>query len=330
MRLVCIWLLLLPFIAFAQNKSRPNILIIFSDDHTRQAISAYGNTLVQTPGIDRIAREGAIFKNALVTNSICAPSRAVLLTGKYGHRSGLVDNSPNRRFDGSQQQVQKLLGAAGYQTAWIGKWHLNTLPQGFNYWTVLPDQGHYYNPDFITMSNDTVRQTGYVTNIITSKSLQWLNQRDSSRPFFLVIGQKATHREWLPDLPDLGAYDKIDFPLPPNFFDNYKGRPAAAAQDMTIDKTMRLALDLKVRPNYEKNGIYNRFAPAEKQVFKGYYDKIADEYDSVKNDSAALLRWKYQRYLKDYLATARSLDRSIEQVLHYLDSTGLAKNTLVI
>jgi arylsulfatase A-like enzyme len=254
----------------------------------------------------------------------------VLLTGKYGHRSGLVDNSPNRRFDGSQQQVQKLLGQQGYQTAWIGKWHLNTLPQGFDYWTVLPDQGHYYNPNFITMRNDTVRQQGYVTNIITGKSLDWISHRDTSRPFFLVIGQKATHREWLPDLPDLGAYDSIDFPLPPNFYDNYANRPAAAAQDMTIDKTMRLALDLKVRPDYEKNGIYNRFTPAEKAVFKSYYDKIAGEYDRVKGDSAALLRWKYQRYLKDYLATARSLDRSIEQLLRYLDSTGLAKNTLVV
>ncbi|MCU0376146.1 MAG: sulfatase-like hydrolase/transferase, partial [Chitinophagaceae bacterium] len=233
------------------SSKHPNILVIFSDDHTRQAISAYGNKLVATPGIDRLAKEGAIFTNSFVTNSICAPSRAVLLTGKYGHLSGLIDNSPNRRFDGSQQQVQKLLAHGGYQTAWIGKWHLQTLPQGFQYWQILPDQGHYYNPNFITMRNDTVRHQGYVTDLITRFSTNWLDNRDTTKPFFLVIGHKATHREWQPDLQDLGAYDDIDFPLPDNFFDRYEGRKAAANQDMTIDKTMRLALDLKVHIPYE-------------------------------------------------------------------------------
>jgi arylsulfatase A-like enzyme len=312
------------------SSKHPNILVIFSDDHTRQAISAYGNKLVATPGIDRLAKEGAIFTNSFVTNSICAPSRAVLLTGKYGHLSGLIDNSPNRRFDGSQQQVQKLLAHGGYQTAWIGKWHLQTLPQGFQYWQILPDQGHYYNPNFITMRNDTVRHQGYVTDLITRFSTNWLDNRDTTKPFFLVIGHKATHREWQPDLQDLGAYDDIDFPLPDNFFDRYEGRKAAANQDMTIDKTMRLALDLKVHIPYETALLYGRFSPEQKAAFKGYYDRISATYESIKGDPMALLKWKYQRYLKDYYATARSLDRNIAQTLEYLDKHNLAANTLVV
>lgn len=316
--------------SLAQPPQRPNIIVIFSDDHTRQAISAYGSTLAQTPGIDRIAKEGALFTNTFVTNSICAPSRAVLLTGKYGHRSGLIDNSPNRRFDGSQQQLQKLLGAGGYRTAWIGKWHLNTLPQGFDYWHVLPDQGHYYNPDFITMQNDTVTHAGYVSDVITDFSLEWLNSQPKDQPFFLVVGHKATHREWLPDLQDLGAYDHVDFPLPPNFFDDYAGRAAAADNDMTISQTMRLGLDLKVRPEYKGKWIYGRFTPAQLDVFKGYYDKIAAEYDAIKADSLAVVQWKYQRYLKDYLATANSMDRNIDRLLKHLDATGQAANTIVV
>jgi arylsulfatase A-like enzyme len=221
--------------AVAQN-NRPNILVIFSDDHTQQTISAYGSRLMQTPAIDRIASEGAILRNSFVTNSLCAPSRAVFLTGKYGHMNGLIDNSPGRRFDGSQQQLQKILGANGYQTAWIGKWHLQTLPQGFDFWRVLPDQGNYFQPDFINMNNDTIRYTGYVSNLISDFSLEWLRKRDTSKPFFLVVGEKATHREWFPDIRDLGSFDDEEFPLPRNFFDNYEGRDAASKQDMTIDK----------------------------------------------------------------------------------------------
>src|SRR5918993_1161363 len=202
----------------AQTK-RPNILVIFSDDHAQQSISAYGSKLMSTPGIDRIAREGVILKNSFVTNSLCAPSRAAFLTGKYGHLNGLKDNSPNRLFDGSQQQLQKILRHSGYQTAWIGKWHLQTLPEGFDYWTVLPDQGAYFQPDFINMQNDTVRSQGYVSNVISDFSLGWLDKRDTSKPFFLVIGEKASHRNWMPDIQDLTAFDSVVFPLPENFYD---------------------------------------------------------------------------------------------------------------
>lgn len=315
---------------FAQTSKRPNILVIFSDDHTNQSISAYGSKLMQTPNIDKIAKEGAIFKHTFVTNSICAPSRAVLLTGKYGHMNGLVDNSPKRNFDGSQVQVQKLLGQANYQTAWIGKWHLQTLPVGFDYWKVLPDQGNYFQPDFVEMTKDTVRYNGYVTNLISDFSLGWLDKRDTTKPFFLVVGEKATHRNWMPAVEDLGAYDAQQFPMPDNFFDTYEGRTAALEQDMTVNKTMTIGDDLKMNINYDKPGMFGRLTSAEKLAYKNYYGKIALEYEKVKLDSIALIKWKYQRYLKDYLATAKSLDRNIGRILAYLEKSGLAENTVVM
>ncbi len=310
--------------------SKPNILVIFSDDHAQQTISAYGSRMMQTPNIDRIAKEGAILQNTFVTNSICAPSRAVLLTGKYSHINGLKDNSPKRLFDGTQQQVQKLLHAQQYQTAWVGKWHLQSLPQGFDFWRILPDQGNYYQPDFINMKNDTVRYNGYVTNLISDFAVDWLNGRDANKPFFLVVGEKATHRNWMPDIQDLGAFDAVNFPEPGNFHDDYKGRRAAAEQDMMIRKTLGITNDLKVHVNYNDKSMFHRFTPEQQAAFKNYYDKISEEYDKIKNDSTKLQRWKFERYIKDYLATAKSLDRNIGRILHYLDSTGLAKNTVVI
>jgi arylsulfatase A-like enzyme len=312
------------------QSKRPNILVIFSDDHAQQAISAYGSKLMQTPNIDRIAKEGAIFRNSFVTNSLCAPSRAAFLTGKYGHVNGLIDNSPGRRFDGSQQQIQKLLAAQHYQTAWVGKWHLQTLPQGFDYWNILPDQGNYFQPDFINMKNDTVRKQGYVTDLISDISLDWLNHRDTASPFFLVVGEKATHRNWMPDIQDLGAFDDKEFPLPDNFFDDYKNRRAAFEQDMKISKTMLLDDDLKIGVNYQRWGMYGRLSPEQKQAYEVYYGKIAEEYRKIKDDSLTVVKWKFQRYLKDYLSTAKSMDRNIGRILKYLDSTGLSTNTIVI
>ncbi len=312
------------------QQNKPNILVIFSDDHAQQAISAYGSKLTQTPNIDRIAKEGVLFSNSFVTNSICAPSRAVLLTGKYSHMNGLRDNAPKRNFNGAQQQVQKLLHDQGYQTAWIGKWHLQSLPVGFDYWKILPEQGNYFQPDFINMKNDTVRYKGYATDIISDFSIDWLNKRKDNTPFFMVIGEKATHRNWMPDIQDLGAFDGIEFPYPDNFFDDYQNRKAASDQDMTISKTMLLQNDLKMNVNYKLPGMFGRMSPTEKAAYEKYYAKEAAEYDKIKKDSLAVVKWKYQRYLKDYLSTARSMDRNIGRILRYLDSTGLAKNTVVI
>lgn len=326
----CLLLLLLVTDAAAQkNTKRPNIVFIFSDDHAYQAISAYGSKLMQTPNIDRIAREGALFRNTFITNSICGPSRACLLTGKYSHINGYKLNE--RKFDAGQQVFPELLQQAGYQTAWIGKLHLGSVPKGLDYWNILPGQGHYYNPDFIKTGYDTSRITGYVTDIITDFSIDWINKRDTSKPFFLVIGQKATHREWLPALEDLGAYDSVNFPMPPTFYDDYKGRLAAEKQDMTIDKTMTLAMDLKVHVDYEKARDYSRLDPGQKKIFYDYYEnKISKEFDDKKLTGDDLVKWKYQRYMKDYLATARSLDRNIGRVLDYLDKNGLNENTIVI
>jgi arylsulfatase A-like enzyme len=319
-------------VAFAQTGStgkRPNIIFIFSDDHAYQAIGAYGNKIVKTPNIDRIAREGALLTNNVVTNSICGPSRATLLTGKYSHLNGYKRND-NTRFNTNQTLLSEELRKSGYQTAWIGKMHLNSLPAGFDYWNVLPGQGNYYNPDFIGQPNDTTHHTGYVSDVITKFATEWLEKRDNSKPFFLIVGHKATHREWLPDLQDLGAYDDVDFPLPATFYDDYKGRTAALQQDMTIDKTMRMRQDLKVELDYDKDYAYTRFNPEQKKVFKAYYDKVTQEIKDKKLTGKALIEWKYQRYLKDYYATANSLDRNIGKLLDYVDQSGLAKNTVVI
>jgi arylsulfatase A-like enzyme len=311
----------------AQSR-RPNIIFIISDDHAYQAISAYGSKLAQTPNIDRIAREGAIFTRAMVTNSICGPSRATLLTGKYSHMNGYTLNE--KKFNTDQFLFPALLRQHGYQTAWIGKWHLGNLPHGFDYWRILRGQGEYYNPDII-QPDDTVRMEGYVTDLITRMSKGWLDSRDTTRPFCLIVGEKATHREWLPDIQDLGAYDDKDLPLPATFYDDYAGRAAAADQDMTIDRTMRLKEDLKVHADYEKSGIYNRFTATQKKAFYDYYEnKISREYDTRHDTGRALIRWKYERYLKDYLSVARSMDRNIGELLKYLDEKGLAKNTVVV
>ena len=328
---LCMIALCSSLVSTAQARAkRPNILIIFSDDHAYQAISAYGSKLMQTPQIDRIAKEGAIFKNVYVTNSLCAPSRAALLTGKYSHINGLTINNISNPFNVQQPLFPRMLQQQQYQTAWIGKWHLQTLPDGFNYWKVLPDQGRYYNPQFISMQHDTVAYPGYVTEVISSFAEDWLNQRDTSQPFCLVVGEKATHREWLPDIQDLGAYDSITFPLPPNFYDNYTDRIAAGKQDMTIDKTMRLKEDLKVHADYTK-GIYGQFSPEQKQMFYDYYEnKISKSFDDQHYTGKDLLQWKYQRYMRDYLSTARSLDRNIGRLLDYLDSHHLRENTIVI
>jgi arylsulfatase A-like enzyme len=310
-------------------QQRPNILIIVSDDHAYQAISAYGSTLMQTPAIDRIAKEGAVFKKAYVTNSICGPSRAVILTGKYSHKNGFKDNE-HSSFDGSQNTFIKELTKSGYQTAWIGKWHLETKPQGFTYWQVLPGQGHYYNPDFIMMDSSKKRMEGYVSNVVEDVAEEWLDKRDTGKPFCLVIGHKATHRTWIPDTIDMGMFDNLTFPLPHNFYDNYAGREAARVQDMTIAKTMIMGYDLKMFEGEVKDGNITRMNAAQRAKFDAYYKAVQDDLKARKLAGHALTEWKYQRYMRDYLSTAASLDRNIGRALNYLDRHNLTDNTIVI
>ena len=308
------------------------MVIIISDDHAYQAISAYGSTLMQTPNIDRIAREGAIFQKAYVTNSICGPSRAVMLTGKYSHKNGFKDNE-NSSFDGSQNTFIKELTKSGYQTAWIGKWHLETQPQGFSFWQILPGQGSYYNPDFLMMDGSRKRFEGYVANVVEDVAEQWLDDRDTSQPFCLIIGHKNTHRTWMPDLPDLRLFNQTTFPLPANFYDNYENRQAAAVQDMTIAKTLRMGYDLKMLDSKEaegKEGSIARMNPDQRHAFMTYYDSLHEDLKRKNLTGNALTEWKYQRYMKDYLATAASLDRNIGRTMDYLDKSGLTDNTIVI
>ena len=323
---------------------RPNIVFIMSDDHAEQAISAYGSTLIQTPHIDRIAHQGIRFTNSFVTNSICAPSRAVLLTGKYSHMNGLRDNRDE--FDGSQMTFPKLLQEAGYQTAIVGKWHLKTEPTGFDYWKILIDQGEYYNPDFIEMGAQ-VRETGYVTDLITDFSIEYLDNRDPEKPFCLLYHHKAPHRNWMPNLKHLELYSEEDPPVPETFWDNYAGRLAAQQQDMRI-ADMFLSLDMKLFPDSygTETGTggaggssdpeaawlhaYNRMTPEQKAAWDAHYDPINLEFKENNLTGRELTEWKFQRYLKDYLRCVASVDENVGRVLDYLDEHGLTENTIVV
>ncbi len=314
----------------AQGAKRPNIVFIFSDDHAFQAISAYGSRLNRTPNIDRIAREGVRFDSALVTNSICAPSRAVILTGKYSHLNGVVDNVVS--FDGSQQTFPKLFQKAGYQTALFGKWHLKSDPTGFDAWEVLPGQGNYYNPDFLTPSGKK-RVEGYATELITDRSLDWLNSRDKSKPFMLMSQHKAPHRNWMPAPSKLHLYDGVTFPEPDTLFDNYEFRASPAHnQTMEIDRHMILDSDLKVLGPGQKGpaGELERMNPAQRRMWDAAYDRKNAEFFEKKLSGKDLVRWKYQRYMQDYLACIDSVDDSIGRVLNWLDATGEAENTMVV
>ena len=314
----------------AQSKAkRPNIVIILSDDHAYQTISAYGSKLMQTPNIDRIAKEGVLFNKAYVTNSICGPSRAVLLTGKYSHKNGFKDNETSN-FNAGQDLFVKQLQANGYQTAWIGKYHLGAQPQGFDFWQILPGQGSYYNPDMLMMDGSTKRIEGYATNIVEDVAESWLSQRDISKPFCLVIGHKSTHRTWIPDTTDMGMFDDVSFPLPPNFYDAYDNRAAAKVQDMTIAKTMILGYDLKMLAPDDKEPAVARMNADQRAKFDACYQPIYADFKARTLSGKALTEWKYQRYMKDYLSTAASLDRNIGRTLDYLDKHQLANNTIVM
>ncbi len=315
---------------YAQQPSRPNIVVILTDDHAVNAIGAYGSKYGATPNLDRLAKEGALFNRAFVVNSICGPSRAVLLTGKYSHMNGMRDNRD--RFDASQDVFPARLKQSGFQTAWIGKWHLVSSPQGFDYWNIFPGQGLYYNPDMISMNGDITKHNGYGTDIVTNMTINWLDKRDESKPFFVVVGHKAPHRTWMPDTTDLGKFDHINFPLPKNFYDPYTKRIAAGMQDMSIEKTMKLGYDLKMKsdPDVTAASFIKRMSPEQRKKWNNYYDKVEADFLKKKLTGKALTEWKYQRYMRDYYSTTLSLDRNIGKILAYLDKNNLTKNTIVV
>jgi arylsulfatase A-like enzyme len=314
----------------ARQSDPPNVVLILTDDHAVQTIGAYGSKYDATPNLDRLAKEGALFNRAFVTNSLCGPSRAVLLTGKYSHINGFKDN--HDRFDASQDIFPKHLRNAGFQTAWVGKWHLQSYPQGFDYWNILPGQGQYYNPALINMQGDTARIEGYCTDVVTDIALNWLDKRDESRPFFIVIGEKAPHRTWMPDIQDLGKFDHINFPLPANFYDRYENRIAAGMQDMSVEKTLLTGYDLKMKsdPDDRATAFLTRMSPKQREQWNTYYDSVEADFLKRNLSGKELTEWKYQRYMRDYYSTTLSLDRNIGKILSYLDENNLSENTMVI
>lgn len=314
---------------------RPNIIYIMSDDHAFQAISAYGGPLkdyAPTPNIDRIAQNGMRFDRCLVTNSISGPCRAVVLTGKYSHLNGFLKNEGQGPFDGSQQTFPKILQSAGYTTAMIGKWHLGSDPTGFDHWEILPGQGSYYNPDFITAEGRHTDE-GYVTELITDKSIEWLDQaKNSGKPFMLMMHHKAPHREWQPGPNELTLYKDVTFPEPETLFDDYSGRGRAAKeQDMTISKTMRLLEDLKLYPDPSKpkNVGLNRMNETQMAAWDSAYNPIIRKFYRSGLSGSELTSFKYQRYMQDYLACIAAVDKSVGEVLDYLRDNGLEDNTVV-
>jgi arylsulfatase A-like enzyme len=316
------------------QKQRPNIIYIMSDDHGYQAISAYGYGLNKTPNIDRIAKEGAIFSRACVTNSICAPSRAVMLTGKHSFVNGKIDNM--FPFNWDQDNFPKQLQKVGYQTAMIGKIHLDGLPQGFDFSMVLPGQGQYYNPDFL-INGVKKRVEGYCTEIVTQYALDWLkNTRDQSKPFCMLYHQKAPHRNWLPAPKYFNLYDDTTFIPPATFYDDYQGRGTAAkSQEMKVDGHMTWGPDLKllVDPKGDSTALRSdlkRMTASQRANWLAAYESENLAFQKAKLTGKALSVWKYNRYIKDYLRCIQSVDDGVGELLDYLDKSGLAENTIVI
>jgi len=321
--------------------TRPNILFVFSDDHACHAISAYGSRINETPNIDRLARGGVLFRNNFCGNALCGPSRATILTGRHCHAHGFMRNG--NRFDGGQTTFPKLLQAAGYQTAMIGKWHLESDPTGFDHWMVLPDQGDYYNPDFLT-EDGRVRLFGHVTEITTDLALEWLDeQRDPERPFVLMCQHKAPHRSWMPAPQDLGLYRDADVPEPPTLFADHAGRAEPARrQEMEVGRDLYLHYDLEVEPTEAERAdlkgpdrswaaVLDRMTKEQRDAWDAAFAAENAAFRREAPTGAALVRWKYQRYIKNYLRCVAGVDRSVGRLLDWLAAhPEVGQNTIVV
>ena len=337
-------LITLLFSSTCLAQQRPNIIYIMSDDHDADAISAYNKQLIHTPNIDRLAKEGLLFKKNFVSNSICGPVRATLLTGQFSHLNGVKDN--RTRFDSSRQTMPKIFQQNGYQTSLIGKWHLHSYPTGFDFWKILPGQGLYMEPRFINMQGDTSTYHGYATDVITDEAIQWMNQRDRNKPFVLHIHHKAPHRYFLAPLKYIQQYHDKTFPEPATLYNDTVGKGTAwRLQTMTILRDMKLCSDLKVDPAYLMdnpllkpdaaeinyyNAIFNRIPEPERSSIKKIYEERGRILQQQKPTGKDLLKYKYQWYIQDYLACVASVDENVGRVLDYLDQQNLTENTLVI
>ncbi|HPF95907.1 MAG TPA: sulfatase [Mangrovimonas sp.] len=328
-----------------ESSKRPNIIYIMADDHAEQAISAYGHPISQlapTPNIDRIAEEGAIFRNNFCTNSLCGPSRAVVLTGKFSHINGFRMNGEH--FDGNQQTFPKLLQKAGYKTGLVGKWHLYGLPQGFDFWKIIEDQGHYYNPTFVFQGQgekeaDTLDIEGYATDIITDQAIEFLAQnKDHEQPFMLMVHHKAPHRNWMPALRHVNKYDSVQFPLPDTYFTDHEGSLGSKLQLQTIYKDMYEGHDLKLTkekgsPELAWNpwtNDFDRMTTQQREQWDKAYAAKNDAFHDANLSGKALAEYKGQRFLQEYLATVASLDEGVGRILDYLKANGLEDNTIVV
>jgi N-acetylglucosamine-6-sulfatase len=331
-------LLLLFLSVGAVRAAQPNIVFIFTDDHACHSIGAYGSKINKTPNIDRLLDTGAIFENSFCTNSICGPSRASVLTGKHSHKNGFLGNF-SKAFDGTQTTFPKLLQKAGYQTAMIGKWHLKSNPTGFDHWEILPGQGSYYNPDLISAAGKK-RYTGYCTTVVTDIALKWLDERNTDKPFLLMCQQKAPHRTWAPDIKHLNNYADVDIPEPDNLFDAYENRSEMLAKNaMSIDKHFYYNYDLKVREEVPfaskretrlKASEFPRMNAEQKQAWDAAFGPRNKAFLDNPPTGKDLVRWKYQRYVKNYLRCIDSVDENVGRVIDYIEEKGLRDNTIII
>ncbi len=329
-----------------KKDQRPNIVFIMSDDHAYQAISAYSDHLIQTPNIDRIAKMGMLFTNSSVTNSICAPSRATLLTGKHSHLNGKVDN--HFPFDTTNITFPLLLQKSGYQTAMFGKLHFGNDPKGFDEFKILPGQGAYWNPDFITKNDGNIRVEGYATDIITDFTLNWLEKdRKPDQPFLLMYLHKAPHRAWYMADRHYNQFLNQTFPEPETLFDDYQGRGKAASEaEMNILKHMGWSGDNKLFPEVmDQLGVaeigpdkirtentMNRMTLEQKERFIAAYQPLNDALQKAFPNMTEKdkMRWKYQRYMQDYLGTIQAVDENVGRLLDYLEENDLMENTLIV
>ena len=339
----------LSLLLFCQQQSsgdqKPNIVFIFSDDHAPHAIGAYNGWLKSvnpTPRIDELAKQGMLFEKSFCTNSICGPSRAVIMTGKHSHKNGFMNNG--NTFNWNQQTFPKILRKAGYTTALYGKSHLKGNPKGFDDWKVLPGQGDYYNPDLITPKG-RVRIDGHCTDVVTDLAVEWLKAgRDKTKPFMLMVQHKAPHRNWMPALRHLPLYDDVKIPEPATLFDKWEDNaPPARHQELEIDRHMDINYDLflDLTADYEGTPSQKRqdrsawrnmkkMTKDQLSSWRAFYGPRDKAFHEAKLSGKELVRWKFQRYAKNYLRCVRGVDDSVGKIQDTLKDLKLDDNTVVI